>query len=74
MGILEKIKGLFSDPLWDEIVAAYDLKWTEGSSGRNQVEGRAGVQKIALEHYKSQKTTWYLNVGEMGTGRGGEHF
>lgn len=65
MGIIEKIKGLFRDPLWDEIVAAYDLKRTEETWRPNQVEGRVGVQRITLEFYKARKTTWFLGVGEM---------
>jgi hypothetical protein len=65
MGIREKIQVLFSgDPLWAEIVTAYDLKAVEGTAER-RMEGRAGMSKIVLEYLPKKAKRWYLTVGEV---------
>jgi len=64
MGILEKIRGLFSgDLLWDEIVAAYDLKPVEGAR-EDQVEGRVGMSKVVLDYFR-RKRHWDMTVGDV---------
>ncbi|HUT55481.1 MAG TPA: hypothetical protein VM658_18975 [bacterium] len=65
MGIREKIQVLFSgDPLWAELVAAYDLKPVEGTQER-RMEGRAGMSKVVLEYLPKKAKRWYLTVGEV---------
>lgn len=66
MGIIEKIKGmLLGDPLWREIVAAYELEPMAGTLGPNQWEGRVGGQRFMLERLRRQNTDWFLTAGEM---------